>query len=88
MALLKTVKTNFGVDATYWNIFSINEDFKNKILNIVVVGYTSKENRDDNNEPISWKNLELNDDKYIKDATRTLVYDAIKLTDFVDATDC
>jgi hypothetical protein len=31
MALLKAVKTNFGIDATYWNIFSINENFKDKV---------------------------------------------------------
>ena len=36
MALLKSVKTNFGVDAIYWNIFSIQEGFKNSTNEIVI----------------------------------------------------
>jgi len=87
MALLKAVKTNFGVDANYWNIFSVQEDFKNKINEVVIVGYASKEVRDANLDPVSWNNLTLNGDKYIQDATRAEVYKALKAKDFSDATD-
>ncbi len=87
MALLKAVKTNFGVDANYWNIFSIQEDFKNKMNEVVIVGYASKEVRDANLDPISWSNLTFNGDEYIKDATRPLVYGALKAKDFADAQD-
>jgi hypothetical protein len=87
MALLKAVKTNYGIDATYWNIFSINEDFKNKNLEVVVVGYASKAVRDENLDPCAWQNLTLNGDEYIKDATREAVYLALKAKDFADAED-
>jgi hypothetical protein len=87
MALLKAVKTNFGVDANYWNIFSIQEDFKNKNNEIVIVGYASKEVRDAGLDPVSWSNLAFNGDEYIKDATRAEVYKALKAKDFSDAMD-
>ena len=28
MALIKTVETDFGIPATYWNIGAVQEDFK------------------------------------------------------------
>ena len=87
MALLKAVKTNFGVDANYWNIFSVQEDFKNKTNEVVIVGYTSKEVRDADLDPVSWSNLTFNGDEYIKDATRAEVYKALKAKDFSDAMD-
>jgi hypothetical protein len=87
MALLKAVKTNYGIDATYWNIYSINEDFKNKNLEVVIVGYATKEVRDDNLDPVAWQNLQFTGDEYIKDATREAVYLALKAKDFSDAVD-
>jgi hypothetical protein len=88
MALLKAVKTNYGIDATYWNIFSITEDFKNKSLEVVINGYVSKEVRDENHNPVAWQNLQFTGDDYIKDATREAVYLALKAKDFSDAKDC
>lgn len=87
MALLKSVSTQYGIDATYWNIFSINEDFKNKFIEVVVVGYVSKNTRIADNEPVAWQNLTLVDDDYIKDATRKAIYDKLKLTSFINAID-
>jgi hypothetical protein len=87
MALLKAVKTSYGIDATYWNIFSISEDFKNKNLEVVIVGYATKTVRDENFEPCAWQNLQFTGDDYIKDATREAVYLALKAKDFADAED-
>ena len=87
MALLKAVNTVFGIDATYWNIYSISEDFKNKSLEVVINGYVSKEVRDKNLEPCAWQNLTFTGDDYIKDATREAVYLALKAKDFSDAED-
>lgn len=87
MALLKAVKTNYGIDATYWNIYSISEDFKNKSLEVVINGYVSKEVRDENHNPVAWDNLTFTGDDYIKDATREAVYLALKTKDFSDAKD-
>jgi len=87
MALLKSVNTAFGIDATYWNIFSITEDFKNKSLEVVINGYVSKKVRDENLDAIAWQNLTFTGDEYIKDATREAVYLALKAKDFSDAQD-
>jgi hypothetical protein len=87
MALAKTIATQFGVDSTYWNIGAINEDFKNKKLEVVIYGYVSKEARDNNSEPVGWNNLYFNGDDYIQDATRKSVYEKLKTTDFADAVD-
>ena len=87
MALLKAVKTNYGIDATYWNIFSIQENFKNATNEIVIVGYASKEIRDANLDPVSWQNLSFTGNDYIKDATRAEVYAKLKTTEFTDAQD-
>jgi hypothetical protein len=87
MALLKAINTAFGIDATYWNIFSITEDFKNKNLEVVINGYVSKEVRNENHNPVAWNNLTFTGDDYIKDATREAVYLALKAKDFADAED-
>jgi hypothetical protein len=87
MALLKTVNTEFGIDATYWNIGLITEDFKNEFLTVVINGYVSKEVRDENHNPVAWQNLQFTGDDYIKDATREAVYLALKAKDFFDAQD-
>lgn len=87
MALLKAVNTDFGIDANYWNIYSISEDFKNKSLEVVINGYVSKEVRDDDHNPVAWNNLTFTGDDYIKDATREAVYLALKAKDFSDAVD-
>lgn len=87
MALLKAVNTVFGIDANYWNIYSISEDFKNKSLEVVINGYVSKEVRDALLNPIAWNNLTLAGDDYIQDATRKAVYEKLKTTEFADAED-
>jgi len=87
MALLKSVNTAFGIDANYWNIFSITENFKNKSLEVVINGYVSKEVRDENHNPVAWQNLQFTGDDYIKDATREAIYLALKSKEFADAED-
>ena len=87
MALLKAVNTSFGIDANYWNIYSISEDFKNKSVEVVINGYVSKEVRNENLNPVAWDNLTLAGDDYIQDATRKAVYEKLKTTKFVNAED-
>lgn len=89
MALAKTVETGFGVDATYWNIFSLREDFKNKTNEVILCGYSSKETRDAKKDAIANKIILIEEDDYIKDAQRADIYAALKLReDFIDAEDC
>jgi hypothetical protein len=87
MALEKSIETNIGVNATYWNIFSINENFRAKTVEVLVFGYASKQTRDANLDPISVNTYEFNGDNYLKDATRSAVYNKLKTTDFSDAQD-
>lgn len=87
MALLKTVETNYGIDATYWNIFFVSENFRCKTLEITLAGYVSQDTRLANNEPVAWQNLTFSGDDYIKDVTRTAIYEKLKLTSFSDSTD-
>jgi hypothetical protein len=87
MALLKTESTNWGVDVTYWNIYSINEDYKEKSVEVVLAGYISKETRDAELSPVTSKIITLDGDNYIADATREAVYLALKTKDFSDAVD-
>ena len=87
MALLKTEQTNWGVDVTYWNIYSINEDYKGKSLEVVLAGYISKEVRDAELAPVTSRSLTLRDKEYIADADREAIYLALKAKDFSDAKD-
>jgi hypothetical protein len=89
MALSKTIETGFGVDAVYWNIFSLREDFKNGTNEVILSGYSSEENRLAKKDPIANKIILLEGDQYIEDATRVAIYTALKLREeFVNATDC
>jgi endonuclease III len=87
MALLKAVKTNFGIDVTYWNIYSINEEYKNKSIEVILAGYISKQTRDAELAPVTSKTINLIKEEYIADATREAVYLALKAKDFSDAVD-
>jgi hypothetical protein len=89
VALLKTESTNWGVDVTYWNIYSINEDYKGKTLNVILAGYISKATRDAELTAVSSKTITLEGNDYIADATREEVYTALKLREeFLEAEDC
>ena len=87
MALLKSIATQYGINATYWNIFSINEDFKNKSIEVVINGFATKENRDNDCDAIAWSNLTFSGGEYIKDVTRKAVYESLKTTAFINSLD-
>jgi hypothetical protein len=88
MALLKSVNTAFGIDATYWNIASMVENYKSKANSIILHGYLDQDARTNNMQPIITKSLLLTDDEYIKDATREAVYLTLKAKDFANSKDC
>lgn len=54
MALIKTVKTNFGIDASYWFVDGLsNLNNVNKTASINVLGYASKEARETGCQPLA-----------------------------------
>jgi hypothetical protein len=78
MALLKSVDTDFGIPATYWNIGAVQEDFKGQGAEVTFYGYASKEARDASKQPLSAGKVQIADDKYVAGADRAALYAIIK----------
>ena len=89
MALLKSVDTEFGIPATYWNIGAVHEDFKGKGTEVTFYGYANQQARDDGKQPLSAGKVQLTGDEYIAGADRQALYEIIKQKpEFVGAEDC
>ncbi len=83
MALLKTISTNIGIDATYWKIIDLNINWLRKICHVVLGGWSSKNIRDLEKNPIDNRNFDFNDSNFpfIEDEPqneRQIIYDKIK----------
>jgi hypothetical protein len=78
MALLKTVDTDFGIPAEYWNIGAVQEDFKGKGTEITFYGYASKEARASGKQPLSAGKVQIAGDDYVAGADRAALYAIIK----------
>jgi hypothetical protein len=79
MALLKTVDTDYGIPAEYWNIGAVQEDFKGKGTEVTFYGYASKEARDAGKQPLSAGKVQIAGDEYVAGADRSALYAIIKL---------
>lgn len=78
MGLLKTIHSEFGIDATYWNIGAVQEDFKGRGTEVTLYGYASKAARDSAKQPLSAIKLQFTGDEYTPGADRAVLYAAIK----------
>jgi glutathione peroxidase-family protein len=88
MALSKSIQTEYQVPATYWNIGWVQEDFKNKSVEVLVYGYASKEARDANAQHMHSIRFGLQGDQYVAGQDRAALYATLKQqADFTDATD-
>ena len=88
MALLKSIDTDYGIPATYWNIGAVQEDFKGKGTEVTFYGYASKEARDAGKQPLSAGKLQLSGNEYVAGANREQLYAIIKQKpEFDGATD-
>lgn len=89
MALLKSIPTDFGIDATYWNIGAVQEDFKGKGTEVTFYGYASKQARDEGKQPLSAGKVQIAGDEYVAGADRQQLYQIIKQKpEFEGAEDC
>lgn len=89
MALLKSIDTDFGIQAEYWNIGAVQEDFKGKGTEVTVYGYASKEAKDAGKQPLSAGKIQIAGDEYVAGADRAALYAVIKQKpEFVGAEDC
>lgn len=88
MAINKSISTEFGVDATYWNIGAVQEDFKGRGTEVTIYGYASKEARDAGKQPIAAAKFQVAGDDYVAGADRAQLYAIAKQRpEFEGATD-
>jgi len=78
MALIKSIMTDYGVPAEYWNIGAVQEDFKGKGTEVTFYGYASKEAREAGKQPLSAGKVQIAGEDYIAGADRATLYATIK----------
>jgi hypothetical protein len=79
MALIKSVDTEYGIPAQYWNIGAVQEDFKGKGTEVTFYGYASKEAREAGKQPLAAGKVQISGDEYVAGADRSALYAIIKL---------
>lgn len=77
MGLQVTIPTEFGVDATYWHIGAVQEDFRGKATEVTLYGYSSHEARQADKQPLSAGKVQLAGDDYVAGADRAQLYEII-----------
>jgi hypothetical protein len=88
MALIKSIDTDYGIPASYWNIGAVQEDFKGKGTEITFYGYASQEAREAGKQPLSAGKIQIAGNEYVAGADRAALYEIIKQKpEFYFATD-
>lgn len=88
MALLLNVPTEYGVDATYWNIGAYAEDYKGGGGQVTIYGYASETARRDGKQPLAAGQTQVGADDYMPEMTREQLYVFLKSRpEFAGATD-
>jgi hypothetical protein len=78
MALIKSIDTDYGIPASYWNIGAVQEDFKGQGTEVTFYGYASKEARDAGKQPLSASKVAISGAEYVAGADRAALYSIIK----------
>jgi len=78
MALIKSVDTDYGIPALYWNIGAVQEDFKGQGTEVTFYGYASKAARDAGKQPLSAGKVQIAGQEYVAGADRAALYSIIK----------
>jgi hypothetical protein len=78
MALIKSINTDFGIPATYWNIGAVQEDFKGRGTEVTFYGYASEQARQEGKQPLSAGKVQIAGEDYIAGADRAVLYGIIK----------
>ena len=58
MALIKSISTRFGIDATYWKIIDLNINWLSKNSHISLSGWSDKASRDAGNIPLDSRSFD------------------------------
>lgn len=86
MALIKSIETDFGIPANYWSIGIVNEDFKNKSIEVTIYGYANEKARQEGKQPLSAGKVQIASDEYVVGADRSTLYSIIKQRpEFIDS---
>ena len=89
MALKKSVDTDFGIPAEYWNIGAVAEDFKGQGTEVTFYGYASKKAREAGKQPLAAGKVQIAGDEYVPGADRAMLYAILKVKpEFAGAEDC
>ena len=78
MALVKSISTDFGIPATYWNIGAVQEDFKGRGTEITFYGYASQAAREEGKQPLSAGKMQVTGEQYVAGADRAQLYAILK----------
>ena len=78
MALIKAIPTEFGIDAQYWSIGAVQEDFKGRGTEVTFYGYANEQARLDGKQPLSAGKVQIAGDEYVAGADRAALYSIIK----------
>ena len=78
MALIKSVDTDYGIPAVYFNIGAVHEDFKGRGTEVTFYGYASKEARDAGKQPLCAGKVQVSGAEYVAGADRAALYQIIK----------
>lgn len=89
MALHHPILSEFGIQASYWRVAVVNDDFVNKKLTVTVLGYVNRRLRLSNYKPISHATFTLDSNDYAPEMGRPEIYKALKLKpEFKGSLDC
>lgn len=78
MAIIKSIQTDFGIPATYWNIGAVQEDFKGRGTEVTFYGYADKQSRLDGKQPLSAGKIQITGNDYQAGADRAALYQVLK----------
>ena len=78
MALIKSIMTDYGIPANYWNVGAVAEDFKGQGTEVTFYGYASKEAREAGKQPLSAGKVQIAGNEYVAGADRAALYAIIK----------
>jgi hypothetical protein len=78
MAFIKSIDTEYGIPATYWNIGAVQEDFKGRGTEVTFYGYASQAARLGGNQPLSAGKAQIVGEQYVAGADRATLYAIIK----------
>ncbi len=78
MALIKSIPTEYGINAEYWNIGAVQEDFKGRGTEVTFYGYANQLARMENKQPLAAGKVQVAGDEYVAGADRETLYAIIK----------